>query len=432
MPFEDQLGDAMRRTGDSFAPQDRPALLDRGLMNGRRRVVRRRVATVTGSVVALAAVGLGGAWASGLVGDGSGGAADGSGTSSSVAAPPKSTLPEGVSVSAEQMIKNLLALLPAGKISQERGTGAGPAGGASPGSGSGSGSGGVPGGGEKSPMPTASVVYDDGKGAASIGIALSTIDPAGESAAQYVSCPSKAIVDYDHCSSQVLADGSRFMLLQGYEYPDRREATKDWRATLITPKGVMVDANEYNAPAEKGAQVSRVDPPLTGAQMKSLVTADVWKRTMAGAAVPRHEPVPAGEPSGASMQRELIASLPKGLHVVDKGNQGGYAFVVVDDGKGKSLIGINVQPRMGDIALRGTVTTLPDGTRVGEDQRPGEKGGAGVVWWEVDTVRTTGLRVVISAFNTGNQNSPATREQPALTMAQLKAIALDKKWETLR
>ncbi|MFK8910974.1 hypothetical protein [Streptomyces sp. YS-3] len=414
MPFEDQLGDAMRSTGDGFVPQDSRALLDGALISGRRRLARRRVATVTGSVVALAAVGLGGAWASGLVGGSSGdNGGSGGGASASVAAPPKSTLPDHVSVSAEQMIKNLIGLLPHGKTSEEHGRGAG-------------------GSDSKFSMPTASVVFDDGKGKGSVSIALSTVDPAGQSAGEYVSCPSKAITDYDHCSAEVLPDGSRFMLFQGYEYPDHREETKNWRATLVTPKGVLIDASEYNAPAEKGATITRAEPPLTGGQMKALVTAEVWKTTMAGAKVPRPDPVPRGEPSGASMQRELIASLPKALKVVDQGNQGGYAFAVVDDGKGRSLVGINVQPGMGDVPLQGSVSTLPNGTRVGEEQRAGEKGGAGVVWWTVDTIRKSDLRVVISAFNTGNQHDPATRATPALTMSQLKAIALDPKWDTLR
>ncbi|WP_223184484.1 hypothetical protein [Streptomyces sp. CBMA152] len=414
MPFEDQLGEAMRRTGDSFDPQDRRALLDRGLRSGRRRLARRRAATVTGSVVALAAVGLGGAWAGGLTdGSSSGsGSGSGSGATASVAAPPKTSLPDGVVVTSDQMIKNLKGLLPAGKTSQEMGQGAGPD--------------------DKSAMPSASVVLDDGKGAAAVGIALSTVDPAGQSAAQFVTCPSKAIVDYDQCTTEVLPDGSKYMFFQGYEYPDRREETKNWRATLLTPKGVLVDATEYNAPAEKGAKISRVSPPLTGAQMKSLVTAEVWKTVMAGAKVPGREKVPNNEPSAAAMQRELAASMPKGLTVEDKGGQSGYAFLVVNDGKGKSLVQINVQPGMRDLPLQGTVWNLPDGTRVAEDQRPGEKGGAGVVWWTVDTVRSTGLRVVVSAFNTGNENSPSTREAPALTMAQLKAIALDKKWAMLR
>ncbi|MFF1476595.1 hypothetical protein ACFVYD_03225 [Streptomyces sp. NPDC058301] len=412
MPFEDQLGDAMRSTGDGFAPKDSRALLDGALISGRRRLARRRAATVTGSVVALAAVGLGGAWASGLVGGSSGGSGGSGGGSASVAAPPRSTLPDKVSVSAEQMIKNLLSLLPQGKTSDEEGRG-------------------TDGPDDKFTMPTASVVFDDGKGKGSIAISLSTIDPAGEGAAGYVTCPSKAITAYDHCVAEVLPDGSRFMFFQGYEYPDRREETKNWRATLVTPKGVLVDASEYNAAAEKGARISRVNPPLTGAQMKTLVTAEVWKTTMAGAKVPSHEPVRRREPSGASMQRELVASLPKGLKVVDQGNQGGYAFAVVDDGKGRSLVGINVQPGMGDVPLQGTVSTLPNGTRVGEEQRPGEKGGAGVVWWTVDTIRKNDLRVVISAFNTGNESAPATRATPALTMAQLKAIALDAKWEKL-
>ncbi|MEU5436587.1 hypothetical protein AB0G73_24845 [Streptomyces sp. NPDC020719] len=412
MPFEDQLGEAMRRTGDSFDPQDRSALLDRSLRSGRRRLARRRAATVTGSVVALAAVGFGGAWVGGLTDGSSGGASSGSGATAPVAAPPKPSLPDGVVVTSDQMIKNLKALLPPGKSSQETGRGTGP--------------------GDTFASPTASVVLDDGKGAAAVGIALSTVDPAGQSAAQFVTCPSKAIVDYDQCAAEVLPDGSKYMFLQGYEYPDRHEETKNWRATLLTPKGVLVDASEYNAPAEKGATVSRVNPPLTGERMKALVTAEVWKQVMAGAKVPSRERVPHDEPSAAAMQRELTASMPKGLTVEDKGGQSGYAFVVVNDGKGKSLVQINVQPRMKDVPLPEPVSTLPDGTRVGEDKRPGEKGGAGVVWWTVDSVRSTGLRVVVSAFNTGNQNSPATREAPALTMAQLRAIALDKKWAMLR
>ncbi|GAA0615809.1 hypothetical protein [Streptomyces crystallinus] len=411
MPFEDRIGEAIRSTGDGFVPQDSRALVDGALNSGRRRLARRRAATVTGSVVALAAVGLGGAWASGLVGGSSGSRGSG-GTAASVAAPPKPTLPDKVSVSAEQMIKNLIAQLPQGRTSDERGEGTdGPH--------------------DKYPTPNASVVFDDGKGKGSVGISLRMIDPTSQSATEYVTCPSRAIADYDHCTAEVLPDGSRFAFLQTYEYPDHREDTKDWRATLVTPKGVLIDASEYNAPAEKGAQTTRVDPPLTGAQMKALVTAEVWKKTMAGAKIPGREPVRRGEPSGASMQRELVASLPKALKVVDQGNQGGYAFAVVDDGKGRSLVGINVQPGMGDVPLHGSVTTLPNGTRVSEEQRPGEKGGAGVVWWTVDTIRQNELRVVISAFNTGNQNAPATRATPALTMAQLKGIALDPKWEKL-
>ena len=46
----------------------------------------------------------------------------------------------------------------------------------------------------------------------------------------------------------------------------------------------------------------------------------------------------------------------------------------------------------------------------------------------MDTLRTDGRRVVVSAFNSGAQETPATRQTPALTMRQLRAIALSPAW----
>ncbi len=92
---------------------------------------------------------------------------------------------------------------------------------------------------------------------------------------------------------------------------------------------------------------------------------------------------------------------------------------------------INVQPNMSDVEreLFGSgAEVLPDGTKVVTHQGPGEKGGAGVVMWTADTIRTDGLRVVVSAFNSGSQNAAATRQTPALTIGQLKAIATSGKW----
>jgi hypothetical protein len=129
----------------------------------------------------------------------------------------------------------------------------------------------------------------------------------------------------------------------------------------------------------------------------------------------------------------LRSLLPKGKFTVseDSGQDTGFGYLVVDDGKGRSLIQVNVQADQSDVAaeLFGSDSeTLPDGTKVALHQRPGEKGGAGVVWWTADTLREDGRRVVVSAFNSGAQDTPATRETPALTMKQLRAIALSPKW----
>lgn len=129
----------------------------------------------------------------------------------------------------------------------------------------------------------------------------------------------------------------------------------------------------------------------------------------------------------------LESLLPKtGLTVTGRGGSGDYAYVVLDDGKGASLVQVNAQKDMGSaLAARfgaGNVTTLPDGTKVVAEEQPGEKGGANVVMWTVDTLRPDGRRISISAFNTGSQNKPATRKEPVLTMEQLKQMALDPKW----
>lgn len=130
----------------------------------------------------------------------------------------------------------------------------------------------------------------------------------------------------------------------------------------------------------------------------------------------------------------LRGALPEDLKIVSSGGQEGFAYVVVDDGKGKSYVQVNLQLNMSDAAgpLYGSdPETLPDGTRVATSQGPGEKGGEGVVMWTADTMRNDGRRVVISAFNSSSQSKAATRPEPALTIAQLREIALDPQWDVI-
>ncbi|MEU9929844.1 hypothetical protein [Streptomyces anulatus] len=129
------------------------------------------------------------------------------------------------------------------------------------------------------------------------------------------------------------------------------------------------------------------------------------------------------------------ALLPDGLSVGEETDTGGeFASVVVDDGEGRSLVQINVQADMRDVAddLYGEATTLPDGTLLATSKEPGEKGGAGVVQWSADTMRPDGMRVVVSAFNSGAQSTPATRPEPALTMDRLVALATSPEWLKLQ
>ncbi|SCF74119.1 hypothetical protein GA0115255_104862, partial [Streptomyces sp. Ncost-T6T-2b] len=56
----------------------------------------------------------------------------------------------------------------------------------------------------------------------------------------------------------------------------------------------------------------------------------------------------------------------------------------------------------------------------------------GVVRWTADSMRPDGMRVLVSAFNSGEQSSPATRKAPALTMDQLIALVISPEWPKLQ
>ncbi|MFE6906901.1 hypothetical protein [Streptomyces erythrochromogenes] len=422
MPFEDDLGAALRRTGDGFTA-DRHALVDAGEERGRRLVARRRAAVVGGSVLALALVGTAGAYAGGLLG-GAGGA-----ETVHVASPPTPSRSGGTggpdsgsgkgsragsgAVSAERMMADLEKALAGGrgKLTPMEARGTDNEGGAA-----------------------VSGVYDDGKGKAAVSVGLSRVDPGGRQAAQLTQCGDKNLQGYDDCRTEKLPDGSKLLILKGYEYPDRRVDTKCWRAVLVTPAGFMVEASEWNAPAEKDAPVSRPNPPLDSAQLKTLVTSPVWHPALND--LPPAEPdpaAPASESGTALKDRsapDALASLlvPVGIPVASRGGEGSYGYAVLDDGKGTSLVQLTVSKGGSPSGFTGAdVTAQPDGTKVRITQGPAEKG-RGVVQWTVDTLRENGLRVTVSGFNAADLNGAATRPTPAVTLEQLKEIALAPGW----
>ncbi|WP_404958019.1 hypothetical protein [Streptomyces sp. 147326] len=418
MPFEDDLGVALRRAGDGFTA-DRDALVDAGERRGRRLVARRRQAAAAGgSVLALALIATAGAYAGGLL-DGTGGAG-----TVHAAAPPttpagddKGPLAGSGVVTAEQMIANLRALLPGGQLTEPAGRGS------------------------DDQVPLASGVYDDGKGRAAVSIGLSRVDPDGSHARATTECGDKNLQEYDYCRTEQLADGSRLLVFKGYEYPDRREDTKVWRAVLATPQGFLVELSEWNAPAEKGAPVSRSNPPLTTDQLKTVVTSALWQPALNDLPAPEPDPEPSARPGSSAALRDreaagaledLVAGMGIKIPVLSKGGEGGHGYIVFDDGKGKSLVSLSVSRSEGVSGFPGlNQPPLPDGTLVNVGQGPAEKG-KGVIEWKVDTLRTDGLRVVVAAYNTANQSGTATRDQPALTLDQLKEIALAPGWNRTR
>ncbi|AZM75832.1 hypothetical protein D1J63_13250 [Streptomyces sp. KPB2] len=415
-PFEERLAAALRDTGDAFRAADRTALVDSGRNRGRRALTRRRTG-VLGGVAGVALIGVGGAML--LPSGGTDDREQSSVASQATAGASASAAAEPVS--GDAILKSLKELFPAGKFSGEDARGSG-----------------------EKPGPYAQVVFDDGEGAAAISLGFGRVEPKGAEVGQLTQCPDETFVPYDSCDSSRLDDGSTLRLLQGYEYPDRRVDTKLWSADLVTAEGQHVSVSEWNSSAQKGAPVTREDPPLSTEALKKLVTADVWRDVVAATPL-RPTPTAAGAPekerppavSGKDITETLVGLLPAGLDVVKKGGQDTeYSYVVVDDGRGASLVQVNVQHGMDDVAgqLYASGETLSDGTRVATHQGVGDDRVPGVLMWTVDTMRPgdDGFRVVISEFNNGSAHGRPTREAPALTMDQLREIALSEEWDKLR
>ncbi len=411
-PFEDRFAALLRDTGHSFRTDDPASLVGRGAVRGRRKQLLRRTA-VLGGMTGVALVGVGVTLL--LPSE-----AQDPRRTSAAAGPAATASPSAASPSpaaaftGDDVLRSFKELLPQGTFSEEESRGSE----------------------SFMPPPYAHVVFDDGKGAAALGLSLDRVEPGSEQARQRATCPDKALAKYDDCTTATLPDGSRLALFQGYEYADQRADTKRWYAELLTPEGHHVLLTEWNAPAEKGAPVSRPQPPLSVEQLKEVVTADVWRRVV-DAMPERPRSSVTGEAPGAKVPGRTTAGtltglLPDGLTVIGEGGQeDGYAYLVVDDGKGGSLVQINVQPGMSDVAgeLFQGAEKLADGTLVTTRKSPGEKGAEGVVMWTADTLRPDGLRVVVSAFNTPAQHQDATRDAPALTLAQLRKIALSTEWD---
>ncbi|UIX31135.1 hypothetical protein [Streptomyces sp. GQFP] len=415
--FEERLGSALRSAGGAF-DVDRAALVAGGESRGRRLRTRRWTAVVSGAV-AIALVGVGGALVAPWGGDGTGQRAVGAGGTTVGPGDATGTATPTVTTG-DDMIDILKNLLPkGGRFSNESARGT-----------------------DSAPGPYVYAVYDDGKGAAALSVSLGRVEPGSEQAREATDCPDRTLTPYDDCVSSTLSDAGVLRILKGYEYPDRRVDTKLWTADLVTPEGEHVSVMEWNAPAEKDAPISRAEPPLDSEELKTLVTHGAWTVTIdrmpkaeTPSASPASSPPPAVE--GGSVVSTLTGLLPSGLDVVSTGSQEAeYGYVVVDDGKGRSFVQVNVQPDMSDVEdqLFGpdrNPETLADGTKVVVKEGIGDDKGLGLIMRTADTIRTDGMRVVVSAFNSGSQNTGPTRATPALTLDQLKAIATSPKWREL-
>ncbi|SEG83440.1 hypothetical protein SAMN05216223_11479 [Actinacidiphila yanglinensis] len=281
----DAFTTALRRAADGLPPADGRALVAAGFARG-RTLRRRRAAVVTAGVAVLALAGTGGVLAAGAghgtaTGTATGVAAapdrsGGSPASGSLAATAKAVPP----VSARRMEDLLVSLLPPGTISGRDGRGT------------------------DDPLPPyAHVVFDDGHGPAAIEV---IVENGGAAPAE---CSSDAPAGTSCTQSHV--HGGTLTVLKTFEYPDHRAETKDWEAVFRTKDGAQVTVNEWNAAAEKGAPVSRPEPPLSAARLGALATSDVWRKVIA--ATPRADKAGVPGKAGAGTKDGAVPNTSTGV-----------------------------------------------------------------------------------------------------------------------
>ncbi|MFB7322407.1 hypothetical protein [Streptomyces sp. NPDC056190] len=419
--FETSMIRAMSRTASEFPPHSAD-LVRRSVARGRRM---RLFAAARTAVMAVAVVTTGGTlMATGALGSHGGDAPDqlpaGAPVRSTEQPPARTPSP----ISGEEMVRTLKSLLPSGgTVSAASGmtSQVGP------------------------PVvwPGAKLAYSTAKGSSSIDIDLTRLDPGTPSDEQgQGGCLPVEVRPYDKCTTEKLPGGAVLNTTKSFTHPTSDTGQKHWYVVLTTPDGVQLSVEEFGGGSEKGSS-SGADPLLSIAQLTSIVRSPAWNKAINALPAPDEAPstphstkkrVPAARMTGV-----LTSHLPRSGTVSDLNAGDGMVQLVYDDGHGKNMVEADAQYDRtallgGDMGCthvpgRCEATTLRDGTRVKKVQEPSEKGGAAQVW-VVDTLYPDGRRVVVREVNSYAESGPVTRPRPALSMAQLLSIALDKRFFT--
>ncbi|MGW1544743.1 hypothetical protein ACWCPM_31755 [Streptomyces sp. NPDC002309] len=319
--------------------------------------------------------------------------------------------PAGDAASSRQMVQLLETLLPDGEKSARQGQGVTANGG---------------------PSPFAELVFGRGGQSARVQVVLNW-NPVPVPA-MLSECPDSAYHPYSRCTKTALPAGAS--LVRDESPMDQKDPSG---AKQLTVRLTAKDGKQVFVTAADATRTPAADRagsfPLTLEQLAAVATSLTWRPVLAampeppsGALDDRHSPM-----TGPQISRLLQELLPNRLDAGQEGGSDGFGHVVVDDGKGGSLLAANVQRWKPDdpdmAALFEKAETLPDGTRVSVRKGLPEKGGKGTVEWTADVFRDNGFRVVVSALNSPAYPLSATRPDPALTTAELKEIALSPLWQ---
>lgn len=290
--------------------------------------------------------------------------------------------------------------------------------------------------------PLVELDFNDGHGAAAITLELLRYTPPWASDAQGVTCAPWALDpnQAQQCSATDFADGNRFELRKGNFLLSTYKGVKLWSGYLSTPGGYQVQLTEMNAtvPTTAGdpvlglARPTRSEPPLTEAEVESIVTSASW--TPAVAAVQPSGPYVTSRDNGPNPWRSQIDAtiakvLPAGFHatIATTTRDRGFGQVVVSQGSRRVWLNVAVEQWSSgtNAALAGinaSAQTLSDGSRLVLTQAvyptdPMSDGPQALL------LRPDGLRIIVSesGFVGG---SPLL-----LTMDQLRSMVTSPLWQ---
>ncbi|MGA5420507.1 hypothetical protein [Streptomyces lavendulocolor] len=420
MPFEDDVSEAMHRTGETFSTDHR-AIVEGGLRRGRTRVVRRRAGAAAVAVVALTGAAL---YAQQLLGPSTGLAttADTSrspspdGTAPTPPAPSRGVTFTGgptpavddpdthIRVSADQMIQILERVLPKGELTRQRGTSNF---------------------GDPARAATASLVYDDGFGKAFVEVSIKRADREDPATRALVVCPVKVTPPALSCRDETGAAGGNATVLS------QDKGLRKSRTLSLSPEGYLVELTAFNGVPNEGGP-TRTNTPFTPMQTSHLtgtLNSAMTRYGIPNADLFTREVHVAG---GLDVMERLQRLAPAGLSPRGGGGDGATGYILAYDvkNKTKSHLRAALTPKGAAGPEPRWTRTLPDGTKIATSERPAK--GKGVTEWRVDALRPSGLRVTITSYNAEYPHKDANRTTPPATPEQLQAVAVHDSWLTLK
>ncbi|MFJ3140803.1 hypothetical protein ACIPK5_33585 [Streptomyces sp. NPDC086843] len=307
------------------------------------------------------------------------------------------------------MVETLTSLLPPGSVSGATGTGITAA----------------------SAGPSAQLTFSNDRGTSIIEVSVGRSPRTGTPEPK---CPLRSARPYDRCEDRVVDGVGTLILDQGYtDHLDQRSGAR-WGVLLATPDGEQVAVIQTEAPTTSGGAVTG-GMPLTLDQLADIVTSESWKPVTAAVPEPPEPPAPPAESrftKGQILDRVKAALDPRLTVADEEGDERGYADLTVDDGKGKSLLTITVQQWKPDSAemsqLFREATRLPGGVRL--VVRENRDDDSGLTQREADALHPDGRRVLVTGINSLAIGTPPTRDNPVLSVDQLKDLALDRAWSS--